>query len=381
MNNHGNDAQFQAHDGPSTTHNTIADLLRIVDNLDPASRERFERFFQVSVYTGRLQVPAEMHSWVEERFGSVGAVESQTIVRVTNKITLEGALYNPLRAGRPIEFRDQSKLHARIMMGSRDEPFAKPLERTPADPFGRIEGEYGISAANVAKFDVHHGLVIFREHNPLRFSRESLMDYIDVSQRWIDAAHQQDPDARYPLIIWNCLWRAGGSVTHGHFQLAITRDMHYPRVERLRRAAVEYKREYQSDYFSDWLQVHSDLGCATQVGNVGVVSHLAPAKDQEIILISDRLDNDFKEVLYKVLAAYISRLGVTSFNMAISLPPLGATSEDWSGFPVMARLVDRGDADSRTSDIGAMELYAQNVVASDPLTVLREVSSAFGETS
>jgi hypothetical protein len=233
----------------------------------------------------------------------------------------------------------------------------------------------------VAKFDVHHGLVIFREHNPLRFSRESLMDYIDISQRWIEAAHQQDPEARYPLIIWNCLWRAGGSVTHGHFQLVLTRDMHYPRVERLRRAALEYKQKFHSDYFTDWLQVHSDLECAIRVGNVGVISHLAPVKDQEVILMSDRFDNDLKEVLYKVLTTYIFHLGVTSFNMAISFPPLAATSEDWSGFPVMVRLVDRGDADSRTSDIGAMELYAQNVVASDPLAVLREVSSVIGEGS
>jgi hypothetical protein len=157
--------------------------------------------------------------------------------------------------------------------------------------------------------------------------------------------------------------------------------MHYPRVERLRRAAVEYREKFRSDYFTDWFQAHSDLECAIRIGNVGVISHLAPVKDQEIILISDRFDNDLKEVLYKVLTTYISHLGVTSFNMAISFPPLGAPSEDWSGFPVMVRLVDRGDADSRTSDIGAMELYAQNVVASDPLAVLRKVSSAIGEVS
>ena len=40
--------------------------------------------------------------------------------------------------------------------------------------------------------------------------------------------------------------------------------------------------------------------------------------------------------------------------------------EDWRRFPPIARLVDRGDPANKTSDIGAMELYAASVIATDP---------------
>ena len=58
--------------------------------------------------------------------------------------------------------------------------------------------------------------------------------------------------------------------------------------------------------------------------------------------------------------------GVVSYNMALYLPPLSPDGEDWRRFPPLARLVDRGDPANKTSDIGAMELYAASVIAADP---------------
>ncbi len=62
-------------------------------------------------------------------------------------------------------------------------------------------------------------------------------------------------------------------------------------------------------------------------------------------------------------------MSVTSFNVAICMAPLGGTDEDWGGFPVIVRVVDRGDSRSKASDIGAVELYASSVVSSDPFEV------------
>ena len=45
------------------------------------------------------------------------------------------------------------------------------------------------------------------------------------------------------------------------------------------------------------------------------------------------------------------------------------------------RLVDRGDPTSPTADIGAMELYAQSVVAADPYDVKRVLSEHWGEAA
>jgi hypothetical protein len=55
--------------------------------------------------------------------------------------------------------------------------------------------------------------------------------------------------------------------------------------------------------------------------------------------------------------------------VAFFMPPLGRTEEDWSDFPTVVFIVDRGDPANRTSDMGAMELYAASVVASDPFRV------------
>ncbi|HET9539000.1 MAG TPA: hypothetical protein VFQ46_00220, partial [Candidatus Limnocylindria bacterium] len=61
------------------------------------------------------------------------------------------------------------------------------------------------------------------------------------------------------------------------------------------------------------------------------------------------------------------------------LAPGMARADGWDGMPPVVHLVDRGDPDSRSSDIGAMELYAAPVVGADPFAVvhaLREGLSA-----
>ena len=61
--------------------------------------------------------------------------------------------------------------------------------------------------------------------------------------------------------------------------------------------------------------------------------------------------------------------GVVAHDLALYVPPLAADGTDWSRFPTVARLVDRGDPGNRTCDIGSMELYAASVISSDPFVV------------
>ena len=56
--------------------------------------------------------------------------------------------------------------------------------------------------------------------------------------------------------------------------------------------------------------------------------------------------------------------------MAADRPPLDAAPEGWDLVPPMARIVDRGDLAHRPSDIGAMELYATPIVATDPFELI-----------
>ena len=347
---------------------SIVHIQDLVKSLSAEDRALFERIFRVDCTTGELEPPPPMHGWIESRFGSVEAVRRQRIVKVVNLVTMEGALFNELRASRPMEAKADQDLEATIE-SQRGGPFCRPLELTPADSFGRVRGKHCITASNIAKYDGFHGLVIFDEHNPLRFGREEVKDYFDTALAWAHKAHEADPEARYFFLMWNCLWKSGASIIHGHIQVTLSRGMHYAKVEALRRAALGYRERYGSNYFDDLYRVHYVLGLGWEAGGVRRIAYLTPIKEKETLLIAPELDDAFKEAVYQTLDAFVNRLGVSSFNLAVYIPPIAPAPEDWEGFPVLARVVDRGDPANRTADFGAMELYAASVVASDPFRV------------
>jgi hypothetical protein len=96
------------------------------------------------------------------------------------------------------------------------------------------------------------------------------------------------------------------------------------------------------------------------------------------VLLAPFVNDSLKDRIYESLECYRDRLGVTSFNLVIYTPPWAGTPENWEGFPVVVRIVDRGDPSTRTVDIGAMELYAQSVVSSDPFQLARTLNEHMG---
>ena len=365
--------------GVSRIEAEIANMETIVASLSSAERELFERIFEVGVAEGQIKPPQSMNTWIEEHFGSVERTLEQRIVRVTNLVTFEESLFNPLRASRPVKQSPVAEVPSSEQECLRDDPFNDPLVTTPEDVFGRVEGKYCITGSNVAKYEGFHGVVIFKEPDPLRFGREQVIDYIDTGLRWAQKAHAVDPEARYFFFMWNCGGKAGASLPHGHAQVMLRRGRHYAKVEQLRRAAISYRDKYGASYFDDLYQVHRALGCGFEKDGVRVLAHLTPVKENEIVLIAHELSLSLEERLYEVLACFRDRMGVASFNVALLVPPIAEVGEDWGGFPAIARIVDRGDPKSRASDIGTMELYASSVISSDPFEVARVIREALGE--
>jgi hypothetical protein len=357
----------------------ITNLEGMVDSLPDEEKTLFRRIYAVNADVGRLRVPQGMRPWVRQQFGPVEDVVSQDIVRVANRITLEETLFNRLRSSRPVRCSERSGLDTRLAAAVSDDLFRKPEESTPEDLFGRVTGKYCITAANVAKYDGLHSVIIFNEFHPLCFSREQIIDYIDVARQWAERAQAVEPRAKYFFFIWNCLWRAGASICHGHAQVMLARERHYAKIEALRRAALGYRQSYGSGYFADLFRAHHSVGCAVEKEGVRVLAHLTPFKDNEIVLMAGELGHSFKERLYEVLACFRDRLGVGSFNLSLVTPPLAETEESWEDFPVMARLVDRGSPDSLASDVGGMEIYASSVVASDPFELARRLREYLSE--
>lgn len=355
----------------------IVDLVELVQQLPAAERAILERMFHLESPVGRLVVPPSMRHWVDERFGDVDKVTVQRLVKVTNLIMMEGALFNPLRGVRPLDLETEQDALAAIEQ-TRGGPFCSPEALTPEDIFadgeaGRVRGKYCITASNVAKYDGYHGLVIFDDHNPLNITTERIHDYIDTALRWARRAHNADVEAKYFFLMWNCLWKGGASVVHGHIQVTLGRGMHYARVEHWRRQALLYQLAHGSNYFDDLYRIHAALGLATTVGETKVIASLTPVKEKEILLISPTRwihNDDFKDAIGFALQRIIHNLGVQSFNLVLFQRPLDSAREDWDGFPAIVRIVDRGELGVRTTDVGCMELYGSSVIVTDPFAVI-----------
>lgn len=361
--------------GTGRPQHSIVRLPELAEALAGEDSAIFRRIYRVDRSMGRLVVPDSARGWVQDAFGSVEAVESQSIVSVTNLVTLEETLFNSLRASRPVAVSPGNV--RQIIEESRGDPFCHPEETTPEDTFGRVRGRHSITASNIAKYAPFHGLVISDEHDPLILSEERVRDYLDVGHRWALEVLKTDPAAVYYFFAWNALWSSGASIIHGHAQVSCMRGAPYARLEMLRRAAADYRAGFGSSYFEDFLRIHEAMGLALRHDGVTVAAHLAPARDKEVIIVADGLDDRLAGAVYRALDCLTGKLGTRSFNVALYMPPLGPTPEDWGGFPHVVRIVDRGDPMKRTADVGSMELFAASVVSTDPFRLIEALRERF----
>lgn len=351
---------------------SIADLPEIIARLDSTERARLDRLFRVWSIEGTCTCPANMREWATRQFGSPDRIESQTVIRVQNLWTNEGALFNPLRSSRPTSRSERDVLDAvRSFVDRRARcPLCRPDEMTPFDPFGRIKGTHCVTASNAAKYDGKHGLIVFSEHDPLRFSQESMLDYFHVATQWFNRAADPARGFNYPFLMWNCRWRAGASLEHGHMQMTMAKDQPYPKLGALWLAARRYSDEYGADYFADLYRVHERLGLGVQRGAIRLIASLCPFRDRETLIVGESLDDALAAVVYEVLDILRSRAGVQAFNMGVLLPPVERAVE-WQGFPVIVRIIDRLSVAELPSDISGMGIFAgADAIAADPYGVM-----------
>jgi len=373
---------------------TIDQLLALVDALPPVRRELAQRLFEMVETEGVIVPPSDMEPWLARTFGSVEATLRQRIIRVTNRWTFEGATFNPLRSRRPGSGTTQAaqsgpltmppELRERIQATEGDD-FCDPEHRTPADSFGRVRGQRVVTAANVAKAEGWHSVAIFDRHDPLAIDAALVADLLLVAGEWAERAHEKDDPARYFFLLWNCLPRAGASLIHGHAQMTLSTVMAQARVELWRTAAARYTEATGGDYFADLAAVYHGLGLTvpTRDPAVTMFASLTPAKEREFVLLAPPWRADGRsptlETLAQPLAAglevMLHTLGVRAFNVAIFGPPLPGDprADEWAGFPLVARFVDRGNPLAPTSDIAALELFGSSVIASDPFDVARSL--------
>ena len=372
----------------------ILELPERIRALPGDVRARAERLYEVHTATAHTVPPPELEDWIVSRFASLAAVREQRMVHVTNRATLDTTTFAPLRARRPIDGvggaindgggagdGDANRLRDEIRATEGD-PFCHPETGTPASEFGRVRGASTITGANAAAADEHHGVIVFDTHDPLDFDAGLIADVFATGREWARRAARASPGAVNYLLIWNCLWRAGGSIVHGHAQVVVGRGRPAGQLDRWRHAARVHRAATGAALVDDIVAVHRGLDLAIDLADgVSVVAHLTPVKEREVLVIgggvADELAPAFSAAVAGTLLALRDRLGVRSFNLGLWTPPLdGVADDDAASLPVMARIVDRGAPFERPSDIGAMELYGSTLVSSDPFLVAAELREA-----
>ena len=374
---------------------SIIDLEKRVKTLretDPTAYAILKRIYRFDYGVGSLIIPNSFKTKISDYFGRrnasgkiiespeevVARIENQEIIRITNKWTGESTLFNSLRADRPgikgtdVE-REKNHISKLITESEKRCDFCQPEKYTPEDVIGRIYGDHSITAANLAKYDVWSSLVIFHNHNPLKFTLEEFSDYIDTSFAWFEAVNNHSPEFRFPFFVWNCLSRAGASQVHGHCQILMSKEP-YAKVETLNKTYQNYKRETGADYFQDLYRAHNSLGLSRKHGDICFFASITPIKEKEVIIMSLKNpsnDIDAKKTIFEVLRCFIDMLGVFSFNLSISCTPMDNKDE----LPYVIRIVDRGSLLKSTADMGGMELYGSSVVADDPYKIINVLKS------
>ncbi len=368
----------------------IEDKINKLQKKDKESYKLFKAIFNVSSASGTMKIPSTFREKVRLYFGKkdhegnitesvnevIERIGTQKVVKTYNKWTGSGSLFNSLRAGRPgmreEELQDQKKkIDEYIHKSGEGCDFCQPEIYTPEDIFGRIKGKYCITGANIAKYDAWSSIIFFNKHNPLDFTQDEISDYIDTGFKWFKKVKNQDKSFKFPLFLWNCLPKAGASQVHGHAQILMTDNIPYAKTQFLRKIFREYMRLTGRNYFKDLYKVHKALGLSLDADIMGF-ANITPLKEKEFIIISYQnpsKSDEVKKTIHRVLRCYIDRMGMNSFNLAISCPAFGE-----SMYPYLIQMVDRGNIFKSTADIGAMELYGSSVIADDPYYVINTIN-------
>ncbi len=383
---------------------SIVELDEKIRGLKRDGKELFERIYCLTCSVGLEDIPdtfiPKQLAWFgdanEKPEQTLERARNQKVVRIYNKHTFEGASFNDLRARKPAAGKDDPEARKKIeehIQSKFGDDFCNPFKFTAFDigideyktsnpdfriESGRVIGTHCVTASNSAKCDGGSGMVIFNEHNPLKFSLEQLTDYFFAAQEWFRAIHFSRSEFVYPAIGWNCLEKAAASQVHGHMHIVLGKDFHYAEAEKLRKCVRDYRNTYNRDYFDDLTGIYYMLGLSLHKGDATIMAELTPAKEKGVMIVSRELDKNALSATYDVLRCFIDRLGVVSFNAAILMPPVEKRGL-WRDFPYVIRIVDRGNTTSAsttissTADVGAMELFVNNIIGSDPYKVIEKI--------
>jgi galactose-1-phosphate uridylyltransferase len=171
---------------------------------------------------------------------------------------------------------------------------------------------------------------------------------MDLSQAYFQAVHEKDPEARFPIYVWNFLPPSAGSVVHPHIQILIE-SQPSPIIEVLESRCQDWRERYGEDFWDALIkeELQRNERVIWHHTECVLLASFAPRGFREILVLlpgsgslahlNQIQKQAFSWALVRLLRAYHA-MGVASFNLVTYSQPM---DQELPGFPFHARLISR----------------------------------------
>ncbi|KAK7493952.1 hypothetical protein BaRGS_00014834, partial [Batillaria attramentaria] len=244
--------------------------------------------------------------------------------------------------------------------------------------FHRVESKHSFSASNAFKVDTLHALFALKQHDPLRWSLEQYMDLMNLTVTWFQKANNHIQGARFPSVIWDVLPKCGASQVHPHLHGFLDVERYHGVVEAWRLGAQDYYSRTGTNFYADMADVALALGLGVSYKSAVAFASIVPRKDHEIVVMAPSAGNDFFQLVYFVLRAFIDDLGKFCFSMGLGYP---SVVDEEGRIPAYARIITRGAVTEIRADMSSLELFAATNVNVDPFKVIQLVRDSLHKRS
>ncbi|KXJ15889.1 uncharacterized protein LOC110236748 [Exaiptasia diaphana] len=366
----------------------IEHISRIVKTLYESNKSTCKEFSNLfkSIYTIRESVSSvvinkvfaqKVLKWFGGNAKLLEQTKQQHVLFINNIVTQESTVFNPLRAKRPgagaVGPEVKKIVDELISTSSKDCDFCNYKIMTAKDPFGSIESKYSVTVANTFKIEKFHGLMLWKHHNPMNFTKEQIVDFLDIALKWFNKAYEADKNYEYPHIYWDSLTKASASQIHPHVHLTLASGQYYSGWARLHESAVLYAKGHNgANYFTQLVKIHSLFGLAVHLGEATAFAYLTPSGSHEVMLISKKPSEDLFSLLFYTMRAYIDDMNLFATSMGMVFPKMVVNPSN-SDLPMMIQLVYRGSQASPRSDISSFDIFGTHNVNVDPYIVIKSI--------
>lgn len=209
----------------------------------------------------------KVKKWLKSNEELIKATQNQKLIFVDNLWSSESVVFNPVRAKRPGGNADGSvkQYVSEIVAKAKDGcDFCAYDKFTARDKFGMLESLHSVAVSNTFKIEKYHGMILFKQHDPINFSQEQFIDAMDLAITWFDTTYKLVPNDNYRFMYWDILPKASASQLHPHIHLAVGDYAYYAKWNVLYKAGLQFAKETAKNYWTTLLEVHNSLGLAAE---------------------------------------------------------------------------------------------------------------------